>query len=224
VTRTSYLETRLVPGPRTAVKVVRVKHGGDWYVGRNYDEFAHLAATFGETVPLKVESGEPADPSGLAAAGAALAHLTGRQGVSLSEAEGDALKAWLAAGGLLFAEAAMGDARFDADFRKLAARVGLELKALEAGDPIISGAFDGATGYNAANVNYKFHVRAERIGRPLPLMYGLYLGGREVGVYSPLDISYAQTGLDAWGCRGYEAEDAQALLTNILLSATCGKP
>ena len=263
LTRKNYLDATLQAGPRARLKVARVKHGGDWYVGRNYDPLGRLAAALAgrpveagpaaappaappaepldpsriilpparatglaPTAPavpaiagggLRLDQAEPVDSSGLVAAAVQIAHLTGRQGVTLGDAEAAALKSYLQGGGFLVAEAAMGDARFDADFQALARQLGLESKLLAADDPLMTGKLIAAAGYDVSNVRYRYALRAERIGNPLPLLYGLRLGGKLVGIYSPFDLSFSQTGFDAWACRGYEAEDALALWINLLL-------
>ena len=136
---------------------------------------------------------------------------------------GDKIKAltrYLDGGGFLLAEAILGDKRFDASFRELAKAAGLELKMLPPGEGLLAGSIPGARGYAIRNVHFKRTLLAERIDKLTPELYGLYRGGKMVGVYSPFDLMHAQTGLDAWGSRGYQAEHARAILTNILLWAS----
>jgi len=218
--RDRYANAQIQAGSRTTLKVARVRHGGDWYVGKNYGAFGHLSDTLGERPGLKFEGVEAVDPSGLAAAGVQVAHLTGRQGLALGEAEASALKKYLEGGGFLLAEAAMGDARFDAEFRKLAESLGLALKACEATSPLIAGGLGSAAGYDVSTAKYRFALRAERVGKAMPELYELRLGEKVVGVYSPFDVTFSQTGAKAWGCRGYETEDALAILTNVMLLAS----
>ena len=49
----------------------------------------------------------------------------------------------------------------------------------------------------------------------------LYMDGKLVGVFSPFDLLFSQTGCKAYGNLGYEPDDARAVATNILLLATC---
>jgi hypothetical protein len=217
ITKSAYLEAALQVGPKAALKAVRLKHGGDWYVGQNYGAWAHLTREVGGRCPLKLELADPVDAAGLTASGAQIAQLTARQAVTLNDADVASLKKYLEGGGFLLAEAAMGDTRFEGTFRPLAQQLGLQEKALAADDPLIKGAFKGATGYDVSAVKFRYALRTERLGKAVPDLRGLYLGDKLVGVYSPFDLSFTQTGCDAWGCRGYEAEDAMAILTNILL-------
>jgi hypothetical protein len=83
----------------------------------------------------------------------------------------------------------------------------------------------GASGYNVAGVSYTYALRDERMGKPLPELLGIYLGEKMVGVYSPYDVMFRQTGSEAFDCRGYDADDARALAVNLALyAATLGAP
>jgi hypothetical protein len=216
--RAAYRHTSIRGGPGGEVTLARVKHGGDYYVGRNYDGPNLLAKAIracGGPSLLVADDVEVADlkPD-------QVAWLTGRQGVALSEDKIKALTRYLDGGGFLLAEAILGDKRFDASFRELAKAAGLELKMLPPGDGLLTGRIPGASGYAIRKVHFKRTLLAERIGKLTPELYGIYRGGKMVGVYSPFDLMHAQTGLDAWDNRGYETEDARAILTNILLWAS----
>jgi len=146
-----------------------------------------------------------------------VAHLTGRQAVTMAEDDVKALADYLKAGGFLLAEAVLGDRRFDGALRPLLGRMGAQLRPLPADGDLLTGRMTGATGYAIDTVKFKPALLAERIGRQRPELLGVHLDGRLVGLYSPFDMMYAQTGCDAWGSRGYSEQDAQALLTNIFL-------
>jgi len=240
--RKDYAEASLAAGPKAAVTLARLKHGGDWYVGRHYKGPALLAQTLSggqqdnaATDPLAaavtqtvVERGaassalkltviEEMEPKDLKPDAVQVAYLAGRQGLMMAEADVQALRAYLAAGGFLLAEAVMGEPKFDAEFRLLAAALGLQLRPIDKEHPLLTGAMDGAVGYKISQVRFRYALRADRIGKLQPELFGLYSGDTLVGIYSPFDLMYSQTGYDAWMCRGYDAEDALAILTNILL-------
>jgi hypothetical protein len=240
VARKAYVDTRIAPGKKSTIHWARVKHGGDWYTGRNYDGLGVLAASLatgnvasdspaallegGDAVAgaavIKLEPSGEMDPSALEATKVELAYFGARQGMTLSDAEATAMKKYLQDGGLLFVEAIMGDKRADAAWRALAGQLGLKMLPVGKTDPLLTGQLEGATGYPVDGVKYRFSLREERIGKPDPELYRLVLGDKTVGVYSPFDVTYCQAGYDAWGCRGYESEDALALATNIVLLAT----
>ncbi|MBN2583058.1 MAG: DUF4159 domain-containing protein [Planctomycetes bacterium] len=205
-------------GSRDELTLARVKHGGDYYVGRNYGGpalFSQTLSAKGGPSLILADEVEPADlkPE-------QVAWVTGRQGVAMTADKMAALVRYLDGGGFLLAEAILGDERFDKAFRELAKQAGIEVKALAADDAVLTGQFSGASGYAIDKVGFKRSLLAERIGNAKAELYGLYRGGKMVGVYSPLDLMYSQTGLDAWGSRGYEADDARTILANILLRAS----
>ena len=146
-----------------------------------------------------------------------IAYLAGRQSIDLAQADAAAVKKYLADGGFLLAEAVMGDPRADAAWRTLLPRLGLKTRRLKKSHALVTGQMNGATGYPLENMKYRHALKEQRIGKPDPELFGLYAGDRLVGIYSPFDLMYSQCGYDAWQCRGYAAEDALAILTNIIL-------
>jgi hypothetical protein len=207
--------------------VARVKHGGDWYVGQNYHPWPLLASQFqapsGMPAPesgvaLTIKEAAPLAPGEAIAAGTNILYLDGRTGCELGANGGKWLKDFVVAGGFLFAEAVLGDKRFDEPARAALAAAGLAVKPLPVDSPLLTGLLEnGARGYNVTKVGYSFTLRTERVGQPAPLLAGLYLGDKLVGIYSPFDIMFSQTGCAAFGNRGYSAEDARAIATNIVL-------
>jgi hypothetical protein len=199
--------------------LTRLKHGGDWFVGGNYSLVARTAGDLSAAVTgLKLSAAEPAAVANLKTDRAAVAWLTGRQNVTLADTDVTVLRAYLAGGGFLLAEASMGDPRYDTAFRAVAGQLGLRLVAVGKDDPLFTGKFDGGAGYAVDAARFTFALRAQRIGQPLPELYRLTLDGKLVGLYSPFDLAFCQTGMDAFDCRGYEPEDARAILANALIA------
>jgi hypothetical protein len=217
LTREAYVGARLAAGAQSDFKVARVRHGGDWYLGQNYKLLESLASGPAAAVGLKPTVAEPTAPADLVSGGVQLAWLSGAKSVRLTEADQAALKTYLANGGLMLAEASMGDAGFAGEFHGLATAMGLKILPLTADSPILTGRLNGATGYALDTVKFKYALRLSRVGKATPELFGVYLGDKLVGIYSPFDLSYCRTGMDAFNCRGYETEDAEAIVTNILL-------
>lgn len=209
-------QSRVTAGPRDEMKIAWLKHGGDWSVADNYKPLERLAEQVSQKAQIKLEIAEPQAPSTLPD-DVDIAYLTGRQGVMLLDSETAALTKFVDRGGMLLINATMGEKNFDMALRKTAAAAGLTLKQVDKDHPLLSGKFDGAEGYDVRRVEYKFNLRRERIGLPEPVLYLLMRGKQVVGVYSPFDLMYAQTGCDAFDNRGYETDDARAILTNIML-------
>jgi hypothetical protein len=112
----------------------------------------------------------------------------------------------------------LGDKRFDKSVRSQIAAAGLTMKKLDVLSPLISGTLTGgANGYMVKGIVYTYALCDERMGMPLPELLGLYQGEKMVGVYSPYDVMYRQTGCDAFDCRGYDADDARAVAVNLAL-------
>jgi hypothetical protein len=205
-------------GGAAAITVARVRHGGDWNVARNYHEWEALSAATSKLSGLAITEAEPVVPGAAIPAGTTMLDLTGRASCDLDAAGQTWLKNYLAGGGFLFAEAALGDKRFDTSFRAMIGTSGLTFKVMDASSPLLSGQLpNGASGYNIAGVGYTYALRDERMGKPLPELLGIYLGEKLVGVYSPYDIMFRQTGCAAFDCRGYDADDARALAVNLAL-------
>lgn len=214
-----YAGQRPAKGAKAALTVARIKHGGDWYVGRNYHPWAVLGERLQAQAGLAISEGEPLAPGDAAAAD--VLYLSGRATCSLTDDGVKWLKERLDGGALLVAEAVLGDKRFDGEFRVMIDRAGLALRPLDKEHPLLSGALGAeAKGYAVPQVGYAVALKAERIGKPLPLLLGIYHGEKMVGVYSPFDVMYRQTGAAAFDCRGYDVDDARALAANIALLAS----
>jgi hypothetical protein len=208
-------------GGAAAITVARLRHGGDWNVARNYHEWATLSAATSRLGGLTITEAEPVAPGVAVPAGTTMLYLSGRASCDLDAAGQAWLKNYLAGSGFLFAEAALGDKRFDESLRAMIGTSGLTFKRMDATSPLISGQLPaGAIGYNVNSVGYTYALRDERMGKPLPELLGLYLGEKLVGVYSPYDIMFRQTGCEAFDCRGYDADDARALAVNVALYAS----
>ncbi len=208
--------TPTAPG-EAALKLVRIKHGGEWYLARNYHPWQELAADLGETVGLTVTERDPVAPGEPLPEDTDLLYYSGQAGSALT-ADGAAwLKSWLAGGGFLVAEAVLGDPEFKTAVERFVGQAGLELRALPEDHPLLTGQMGKATGYDVREVDFSYALRAARVGRPAPELLGIYDGETMVGLFSPFDILFSQTGVRAFGNRGYAANDARAIATNLAL-------
>lgn len=213
----------IAAGAGKALKVARLKHGGDYYTGRNYGGLQRLADHLKARAGLAVEVADDVDAGGdapLAPYGPLW--LSGRQGVTLSDPAKARVKAYLAAGGFLVAESVMGDARFTEALTTLAGELGLAAKPLPVSDPLLTGGLGGgAAGYNvSADVKFSRALKVLRIGKDSAALTGLYLGDRLVGVHSPYDLLYSLTGCPAYDRLGYEPDHAMAVAANVVLWAS----
>ena len=209
----------LAAGPNANLKLAHLKHGGDYYVGRNYGGLAQLADFLKANAGLTVEVAEDVDPA--AAAGYDLVWLNGRKGLTLTENARAGLKAYLAGGGFLVAESVMGGEKFNQGFAALAEQLGLASKPLPTSHELLTGNLGAATGTNVAEkVRFSRALTVQRVGRDFASLTGLYLGDRLVGVHSPVDLLYSLTGCPAWGRLGYEPDHAMAVAANLVLKVS----
>ena len=213
-------------GPKTTLRIIRVKHGGNWEAGANYRGFdalaKHVKATAGITVQVAEPTQTPFNEGGVAIKdlpAGALAYLAGSRTFDLTPDEQAALKTYLAGGGFLWIEAVTGARAFDQSVRKLAGDMGWTLKPLAGTHPLLHGRMEGAEGYNlTAGVEYrKALVKAGKLGRQTPQFSGIWDGERIVGLYSPFDVVFSTTGYQAHACRGYKTADARAVATNLAI-------
>ncbi len=208
-------------GSRKSLRLARVKYDGPgWLAGRNYKVFQRLQKVLSEkaSVSLAVEE-DGVNPSDLGKQD--IAYLIGPGEIAMAEAQKQALKTYLAKGGFLWAEAAAGSTHFNGAFRKLCSQVGLTLKLIPQTHPLMTGRLPNGTGYGLiSGIRFSRALRVLRLGRPHAELTGVYLGDKLVGVYSPLDIMFSMTGYNAYGRRGYKAQDARAVAANIILFLT----
>jgi len=237
-------------GDKNTMRVARVKYGtgSAWMTNRCYKPFDKLAQALTQkaSVTLKAEeegvapadlgdrdiaylvgtgiggtsASAPATPP--AGAAAATGAASAASGVVLPNAqEREALKAYVAKGGFLWVEAAGGTGTFDAAFRKFAADAGWELKPIPPTGALMSGKLAKAVGYNlTSGVQFHRALRVARLGRAYAEFVGIYQGAKLVGLYNPFDVLFSTTGYDAYGCRGYQHEDALAVAMNVVLYLT----
>ncbi len=147
--------------------------------------------------------------------------MHGRAPFRWTEEEREALRAYFANGGFLFADAICSSQGFAKAFREEMKRLlpEQELVRIPASDRIWS---DSAGGYQLDSVG--MHEPANVAGgarsfRSPPLMEGIQIDGRWVVVFSPHDLSCAMENASATQCAGYDRDDAARLGVNVILSA-----
>ena len=218
----------ILAGPRKAVRIARLRHGGDWTAGANYGGFQvldeHLRSRAGMSIRVTESNDPPLARMGVPASSLAsyrAAYLAGVTSASLTEEDAEALKAYLAEGGFLWAEAVGGSLAFDKSFRQLAAAMGWRLKRLPGDHPLMSGQMGAAWGYDLTkDVKFRRALMVRQAKDPSAELVGVFVGDRLVGVYSPFDALFSTTGHEAYACQGYRAPDAAAVATNVVLYLT----
>ena len=210
-------------GPKTAIKVGRLRHGGDFTTGWNYHGLAALGAFLNKQAGVETAISGDVDAATDGGLGTYdVLWATGRRDFDLSAGAQAKLKAALAGGKtFLVAESVLGDARFTAAATKVLTGLGLTTRALGVESELLTGRLGTASGYGlAGKARYSRSLEMSRIGQDTAALTGLFLDGKLVGVLSPYDVLYSLTGLKAWGRQGYEPDYAMAVGANLLLRAT----
>jgi len=215
----------LKPGPRTAIKVARVQHGGNWAVNANYSALSALASRIkektGVALEVKETAGPPFNQAGVRAAdlaGYQAAYITGSTGLALADTEKEALKTFADQGGFLWFEAAGGSAAFDKGLQQLARDMKWDLRMLPPDHPLMTGRMDPAAGHKlTGGMEFRTSLRMLRLNRQYADIFGVFAGDRMIGVYTPLDVVFSALSYEAFRCRGYKTEDAQAVAANLAL-------
>ncbi len=148
-----------------------------------------------------------------------LAHMIGTGNFTLSASQIAALRKYIAAGGMIFADSGGGHQKFTDAFDVLVQKLVPNGKFVDlpANSSIITGSVAG--GINTSHVVYrKFYVDSHR-KRTTPDLQGVKVNGRWVIVFSPWDITSGLLGTKTWGINGYVSASAQALARNIICYA-----
>jgi len=212
-----YGKRKIKAGSKKAIALARIKHGKTWQAGGNYKPWTILSSDLEKRIGLSVMEAEAVGPGEEVPKGIEFLYLTGRADCDLGKGGAKWLKDYLDGGGFLLAEATCGDPRFDKSLKALLAEAGLTHKLMGAGSPLMTGQLFDATGYDVSNVGYTRSLAVARTGKSDAVIHGIYSGKKLVGLYSPYDILFSQTGCRAFGNLGYAEADARALATNIIL-------
>ncbi len=216
------------PGPKSSVRIARVRHDGNWEVNANYGGLRKLVDAIRERAAVRLEVTEPnrkpfteggVAPADLA--GYDAAYITGSRAFAFGPAEQQALKGYVDGGGFLWFEAAGGSPEFDRSLQKLAGDMRWQVKLLPTTHPLVTGRMGQALGYNlSADVDFRKALRFIRAARHYAEFMGVYENDRLIGVYSPLDVAFSATPYEAYKCKGYRPPDARAVATNVVLFLT----
>ena len=148
-----------------------------------------------------------------------LAHLTGVGGISFSTANIAALRAYLNAGGMLFADSCGGKTAFTHSCALLIQSLypGSKLENIPAHSTLFTGMIPG--GVNASKVTYRQYGANVNHRRTTPQLFGIRLRHRWAVVFSSKDITSGLLGTNTWAIRGYSPQSAQSLACNVIMYA-----
>lgn len=207
------------PAPAKTIKLARIRHGGDWDVCPQ--ALGRLGDVLAEAVSLGVTELEPVDLSKPVEAGPSLLWLTGTRPLNMLTSQQAHLKDYLAAGGMLFVDSAMGGEEFA---QAAAAMLGEmfgpgSLQDVPAQHSLVTGEFAGGMGCDITKVRYTRAAAAEAPADKPPKLSAVTIDGRIAVVLSPYSVTCPLAAQPTYGCKGLAAPDAARLAANVVLYA-----
>lgn len=197
---------------RDQLVVAQIKHNGDWdptpHGLPNLLKFIDTNSTL--NVQFKRQTMTLEDEAVLKQP---ILFMTGLREFTLNDKEKAQLSKYLTAGGLLFADAAMGMDSFDKSFKKMVEQVlpGSTLETLPPEHPIYGNVF------KLKEVKYSPLVTQVEPNLKQPLLQAVIKDGVPVILYSPKSLSNGWEQLPNPYAKAYSDEDALKLGTNILV-------
>ena len=199
--------------PLRTIKIGLVQYPGNWNPEPGaWPRLAKLLATNAGTGVIL----STVDISAAGSADAAILHLTGTNGLNLSDKDAAALRQYVQKGGLLFADGTGGNAEFANGFTQLMMKAFPHhpLQKIPTDVPFITGKVP--SGVDARKVTYrKFYVTIK--GRKSkPELLGIKIGKRWGVIFSQNDVTSGLLGTNTWGILGYTPKSSTALARNIV--------
>lgn len=197
---------------RDQLVVAQLKHNGDWdptpHGLPNLLKFIDTNSTLNVQYKRQTVSLEDLD-----VLNQRLLYMTGLRNFALNDKEKKRLADYLNAGGVLFAESAMGSAAFDEAFRKMVSEVlpGSKLETLPVDHAIFSTVFE------LKRVGYSPVVTAAEPNLKQPVLQAVVKDGVPVVIYSRFSLSNGWEGMPNPYAKAYADGDALKLGTNILI-------
>ncbi len=199
---------------RDQLVIAQVVHDGDW--DTQPTSLAVLLKHLAENTTVEVKfSKENVDLTHIDAFAHPILYMTGHEDFTLKAEEVANLRRYLAAGGVLFANACCGREGFDQAFRREIKRVlpDRDLAPLPAEHPVY------ASVYPIREVHYTPLVEHEHPGLARPPLEGIPLENQLRVIYSRYGLVNGWSGAPNPYARGVEGDDALRLGINVLVHA-----
>jgi hypothetical protein len=199
--------------PMRKARLARLRHKGNW--NPEPLAFRQLTRMLADEQNIELTLSEPLAPSELRDKNWPIAHITGTGKLELSEADIAALRAYLADGGKLIAEAAGGSPEFA---RAMLATAGDLLDKGRLLDVPQSSPLYREGPYDLRAVAYRrgaFETRP--IDARQPRLQAIYVEHLPRIILSLEDISGGLVGYPLYGMRGYRPTSARRLMANLVL-------
>ncbi|MFN0136960.1 MAG: DUF4159 domain-containing protein, partial [Phycisphaerae bacterium] len=216
--RLSNITPELEPADiRRTIRIARIKHAGDWDI-EPYG-WQRFAAYMNNNAHTRVEVADGVALDAPELSEFKIAHITGTRSFKLAPEEIAGLRRFLADGGTLLADPAMGSIDFLGSFEDQISQLVAEKPArLPDRSPILQGDKLDDAG-KLSKVEYRRSVRGQLRGREFPPIRGIAMGERYAVLFTPLDLSVSMLGTPVWECPGFATIDAMRVMRNMVLYA-----
>jgi hypothetical protein len=145
-----------------------------------------------------------------------LLHLTGHGELKLTQGELDALKKYIADGGVVLIDACGGDEAFAKSAGQLIDRMYPDKsELLEVAHPIVQGGPGGTKPLEKLRPT-RWGISRLR-GRDAPPISVIQQGNRVGLLYAPFDLTASMDGHFIYGMHGYRRDSALQIMTNLLM-------
>jgi len=196
------------------VHVGRAKYEGRWNPEPlSWERLDVFAANKGKATMVTHQL----DLAALAGADVSMVHVAGTDAVSFTPEQIDAIKQYVAGGGVVLFEAAGGDTAFTRAVTDMLGKAYPDKRPrrLIASRPIISGA--GIGGFDCTTVDYRMFYKQRLGSTSRPSLQAVMFDGEPRIILSAEDLTEGMLGQPVWGVFGYDSESASQLMTNIAL-------
>ncbi len=194
---------------RDQLVIAQVVHGGDW--DPTPHALPNLMKYIQKNTTLNVQfKRELVDPGNVDIFKHPVLYMTGLRDFKFTDVQVEALRKYLASGGVLIADAAAGRKAFDVAFRREIKRIlpDGDLKTLAADSPLYQ------MPYDIKAVDYTEVVEAEQPNLNSPAVEGIKIEGQLAVIYSPYSLSNGWERLRYAYNRGYSPRDALRIGVN----------
>lgn len=199
-----------------SVQVARARYEGPWDI--EADAWKPLGNVLFNRTGLELRQTDVALDA-LAGSKAPLVHLAGVKPIELSQAQKQAIKAYVEGGGTVLVETIGGRGDFSVSIQEqLTGLFDRPPTPVARYEPLLSGQGLGDA-FHIRRVVYRPYSVIHLSARNAPRLAAISVGGRPGVIFSHEDLSLGALGVKRWGINGYQPESARELLVNIILAA-----
>ncbi|MHC4996687.1 MAG: DUF4159 domain-containing protein, partial [Planctomycetota bacterium] len=208
------------PEPKIVSNLAHLQHAGNWNPEPHALRQLRVLMANDHDVKLRVETKKPMQlrPN------QKFAFLATTGDATLSQADLEALRKWVYAGGTLWVDAAGGSSKASSDAMRLVSTIIPDQRPtpIPNNDPVITGK-NLVGGTNNTVVSYR-NLVVQRFGKiNAARLMTVKIDGRPAVILSGDDVTAGLAGLEHWGIYGYAPQSARNLVANAILTTIPAK-